>query len=64
MRRWCVGWPTGVPCEHETGRYSKSGRRNPYWCPTCDEARISHLIASFEAIAESFKAQERPEVTP
>jgi len=51
MRRWCIGWPVGQICPNETSRYAKNGRRNPYWCAACDEARIRDLSEQFERLA-------------
>ena len=49
MRRYCI-----ESCGRETGAYAKAGRRNPYWCPECDKARIDRITRQFEAIDKRF----------
>ena len=57
MRRYCI-----EGCGRETGAYSKTGRRNPYWCSECDEIRIARIGRQFEAIAQGMaeKAKDYP----
>jgi len=48
IRRYCV-----ERCGRETGAYSSTGRRNPAWCPRCDEVRIERISRQLEALASS-----------
>lgn len=54
MRRYCIGYGDKPDCQNETGAYSKTGRRNDYWCPECDEKRITAISASLDAISKRF----------
>jgi hypothetical protein len=49
MRRYCV-----KGCGGETGKYAGTGRRNPYFCPMCDEVRINHVSEQLKAIMAQF----------
>lgn len=48
--RTCVGFGdlTGK-CSNVAG-----GRWSPYFCPSCDEARMAHLDAQLKKVADSF----------
>ena len=42
-------------CGEQTGRSSGLGRKNPYWCPECDEVRIERIGGELEALVENFQ---------
>jgi hypothetical protein len=46
-RRFCVNG-----CGRETGKYAGTGRKNPMWCPECDEKRIKHVSEQMAKIAK------------
>ncbi len=54
MRRYCI-----EGCGRETGAYSRTGRRNPVWCPECDERRIERISKQLEALCVRY--EPRPE---
>ena len=55
MKR-CIGYgETEGKCQNLTGKASRTGRENPYWCPECDEKRIEAISAGMDAIMARFK---------
>jgi len=44
-RRYCI-----EGCGRETGAFAGTGRKNPYWCPECDEVRIKRVTRQLEEL--------------
>ena len=34
-----------------------AGRKNPYWCPRCDEARIERIGQQLQGILDDLRSQ-------
>ncbi len=50
----CIGYGSkeGL-CYNATGAKSQTGRKNPYWCPTCDKDRIAAIGSQFDDLAKN-----------
>ena len=48
----CIGHKAAGRCENLTGFRSDRGRKNPYWCPDCDEKRIAAISTKFDELSK------------
>ena len=46
---------TCIECKR---KYDKNeGRKNPYWCPECDEKRIKRIDEQLQTLISNFKKE-------